>query len=80
MSFINPSLPSDRRYPDGITYNTCPFIDVILQPLLAVRPDDPVGRECLGTSPPTVVGTHGGFHRGTNLTTSNIIGFIKRYQ
>lgn len=78
MSFINPALSIQRRYPAGVSYNTCPFVNVSLDPLIAVHPDMPMGRVCLAATPSLVEGTHGGFHKLTTLTTSNIIGLISR--
>lgn len=77
MSFINAALPVMRRYPNGVSYHTCPFLNVSLDPILAVHPDTVV-RGCLADNPSEVRGTHGGFHRQTTLLTSNIIGLIDR--
>ncbi len=78
MSFNNPGLTFDRRYPEGILYNTCPFFNAPMVPALAVRPEEPIRRVCLAESPSEVEGTHGGFHRDTNLTSSNVIRLINR--
>ena len=79
MSFINPALSTEQQYTDSVTYNTCPFSNVIPNPLLAVHPQDPTGRLCLSTAPPETEQTHGGFHRETRLATSNVIGLLNRY-
>ena len=79
MSFLNTALPPLQRYPSGVSYHACPFLNLTLDPLLAVHPDNPTGRVCLGDDPAEVANTHGGFHRQTSLTTSNVIDLIARY-
>lgn len=78
MSFINPSLTLERRYPDGVTYYSCPFFNASVDPILAVRPDDPIGGICRAEAPSTIERTHGGFHRETSLVTSNVIGLLSQ--
>ncbi len=79
ISFLNPSMTSSQaRYPPGVTYNVCPFLNVTTDPLLAVRPDPTQPVFCLSSPPTELVDTHGGFHTQTTLTTSNVIGLFQK--
>lgn len=69
---------AQTRYPQGVTYNTCPFFNVSTEPLLAVRPDPIEPVFCLASPPMELADTHGGFHTQTTLTTSNVIGLFQR--
>ena len=78
MGFLNSALPEDRRAPAGVSYNTCPFFNMVPDPLLAVLQETPQERVCLVSTPLRLQGTHGGFHRETSLITSNVIGLFAR--
>ena len=78
MSFFNLALVTDSRYPSGISYHTCLFDDDTSDPLLPVIPETLQPRTCLSPSPVILGNTVGGFHRETQLTTSNIIGLLER--
>jgi len=78
MSFLNQLQPVDRRYIPGISYHTCPFMDASRDPILAVRPEEPTERVCLEQLPTRLQNTHGGFHKETQLNTSNVLGMFGR--
>lgn len=77
MSFLNSALQLERRYPDGVSYNSCPFSNATRIPLVDVGADQPELRSCLPSPPEELPATHGGFHRDTSLTTSNVIGLLQ---
>lgn len=78
MEFLNSALPGNGRYPAGVSHHTCPFFNVVADPLVAVRPEMPQDRVCLASAPSELQETHGGFHKGTTLVTSNVIGLLDR--
>ena len=41
MSFLNSALQLERRYPDGVSYNSCPFSNATRIPLVDVGADQP---------------------------------------
>lgn len=80
MGFLNPSLLIDHRYPPGVTYYSCPFLNVSQDILIPVKEIPPQQSTCLDPPPLELEGTHGGFHWQAHLFTSNVLGLLERYR
>ncbi len=77
MAFLNPQLV--MRYPPGVSYNTCPYVNASQAPSLPVRDEPPQIQVCLDAPPTELNDTHGGFHRYTRLLTGNVLGLWNRW-
>ena len=78
MSFLNQALLV--HYPPGVSYNECPFDDdVVGRPDLGVAFVTPEIKTCFANPVSFLPNTHGGFHRRTQLITSNVLRMFGRY-
>lgn len=76
MAFLNPQL--EERYPPGVSYYSCPYVNGSREPSLPVRVLPPQVQVCLAAPPTELEGTHGGFHRFTQLRSGNVLGLWNR--